>query len=70
MLIADDDPFNLIALEGLLGQLNVRTSKVYDGQAAIEAINRDLNKSCQQHDTFKLVILDCEMPQLTGIEVA
>jgi hypothetical protein len=46
VLIADDDPFNLIALEGLLKILGVTATKVHDGMEALETLNRDANKSC------------------------
>ena len=39
VLIADDEPFNLIALEGLLHQFNVGSvDKAYHGKEALQKI--------------------------------
>jgi PleD family two-component response regulator len=53
VLIADDEPFNLIALEGLLHQLNVGDSeKSFHGKEALDKIESNFitgTKSCGPH---------------------
>lgn len=50
VLIADDEPFNLIALEGFLQSYNVGTiDKVYHGKEALKRVEANLKggpKSC------------------------
>jgi hypothetical protein len=52
-LIADDEPFNLIALEGLLYQLKVGDiDKSYHGKEALDKIESNFitgTKSCGPH---------------------
>jgi hypothetical protein len=38
VLIADDEPFNAVALEGLLNMLSIKSDKVYDGVSVLEKI--------------------------------
>eukprot|EP00347_Sterkiella_histriomuscorum_P011293 403373008 len=75
MLNIDDDPFNIIALEGMLniqGILNI--DKAYDGRDAFQKFTNNFNAiSCNNpelHNPYQLVMLDNQMPLLTGIEVA
>jgi CheY-like chemotaxis protein len=69
-LIADDEPFNIMTLEGLLDFNNVDCSKAYDGQSAIDKLNDSMAKKCLNHKNIKLLILDNSMPIMSGIEVA
>jgi CheY-like chemotaxis protein len=45
-LIADDEPFNIMALEGLLESEGIVSDSVYDGQSLIEKIIENKNKDC------------------------
>ena len=71
VLIVDDDPFNLTALEQILHRLKVPCHWAFNGKEAIEKIQiRQYNRcsaSCQQ---YKLMFLDCSMPVLDGFETA
>jgi CheY-like chemotaxis protein len=74
-LIADDEPFNLIALEGLLHQFNVGSiDKAYHGREAINKIMTNLpegERSCGlNHQPYKLIMLDKNMPVLDGVDAA
>lgn len=74
MLIVDDEPFNLIALEGLIGLIdpNIRIERAFTGKEALDKIilKKDGNTSCQSHKPLRLVITDNNMPVMTGIELA
>ncbi|GAB3515041.1 GGDEF domain-containing response regulator [Photobacterium alginatilyticum] len=61
ILIVDDRPENLLALEGLLDPFNVELIKANSGD---EALAHTLD-----HD-FALILLDVQMPGMDGYEVA
>ncbi|MGF1642723.1 MAG: response regulator transcription factor [Thiotrichales bacterium] len=60
ILIADDEPNILISLEYLMKREGFETIVAEDGQAALDAINRERPS---------LVLLDVMMPKMTGFEV-
>jgi PAS domain S-box-containing protein len=61
VLLVDDRPENLLALEAVLAPLNCRLVTATSGQ---EALRRLL------HDEFALILLDVQMPELDGFETA
>ena len=61
VLLVDDRPENLLALEAVLAPLPCRTVSVTSGQ---EALRRLL------HDEFAVILLDVQMPDLDGFETA
>ncbi|MCI5140467.1 MAG: response regulator [Candidatus Electrothrix sp. ATG1] len=61
ILIVDDKVNNLIALENALSDIDVRFIKATSGYAALREILR--------HD-FALAILDVQMPEMDGYELA
>eukprot|EP00347_Sterkiella_histriomuscorum_P002912 403366314 len=73
ILIADDDPFNIIALEGLINQAHIGAiDKAFNGRDALSKFElnyKGFQKNCTDHKAYKLVILDNQMPFLKGIEV-
>ena len=60
ILCADDNPTNLIVLEQLLGALGFVVRKAGGGREALEALTSQ---------TFDLVLMDIQMPEMTGIDV-
>eukprot|EP00347_Sterkiella_histriomuscorum_P014600 403360264 len=74
ILIADDDPFNIIALEGLINQIHIGPIDTAfngrDAYAKFEINYINYQQTCKDHQAYKLVILDNQMPFLRGIEVA
>jgi CheY-like chemotaxis protein len=60
ILVADDNPTNLLVLEQLLGAMGVTVRKAGGGREALEALT---------HQTFDLVLMDIQMPEMTGIDV-
>ena len=72
-MIVDDEPFNLIALKAFLvqlGHMNVDTAD--DGQEALKMIiqnKADAKCGTSDHTSYKLLITDNQMPQMTGLEL-
>jgi chemotaxis protein methyltransferase CheR len=61
VLLVDDRPENLLALEGLLGDLDLDVFRAESGNEALrQALRRD----------FSLVLLDVQMPGMDGFETA
>ena len=69
ILLVDDDPFNLTALEQILGRLRISCHWAFNGKEAIEKIQTRqrtrCGASCQQ---YKILFLDCNMPIMDGYE--
>ncbi|WP_374575719.1 ATP-binding protein [Phenylobacterium sp.] len=60
ILAADDNPTNLMVLEHLLNALGYRVCKAGGGREALEALTTQ---------SFDLVLMDIQMPEMTGIDV-
>ena len=60
ILVADDDPTVVIALQFLLEQAGFKVAAARDGQEALEAMQRDVPD---------LLLLDVMMPRLSGYDV-
>jgi signal transduction histidine kinase/DNA-binding response OmpR family regulator len=61
ILLVDDHPPNLMALEAILEPLGERLVRASSGAQAVELA---------AHEDFALVLLDLQMPQLDGFETA
>jgi signal transduction histidine kinase len=61
ILIVDDEPKNLAVLETVLDKPNYRLVRAESGEQALLALI---------HDEFALLILDIQMPGMTGLELA
>ncbi|WP_037581161.1 response regulator [Phaeacidiphilus oryzae] len=61
MLLVDDMPDNLIALESVLRPLGRRTVRALSGTEALKALLRE---------EFAVVLLDVVMPEMDGFETA
>ena len=59
VLVAEDNQVNRTIIEAMLQHLGHRTAVAVDGRAALEAL---------AHDDFDLVLMDCNMPELDGLE--
>ena len=60
ILCADDNPTNLLVLEQLLGAMGFRIRVAGGGREALEALTTE---------SFDLVLMDIQMPEMTGIDV-
>ena len=71
VLIVDDDPFNLTALEQILKRLQITCHWAFNGKEAIEKIEaRQHNRCCASCKQYKIMFLDCNMPIMDGFETA
>ena len=69
ILIVDDNPFNIMAFETVLGSLNLKCDYAYNGNSAIEKVVNRLRYSCCEHcRPFMVVFMDQEMPGKSGSE--
>ena len=63
VLIADDEPFNQMALTGLLQQFNLTAEVAIDGVEAIKLVKERLRKG---QPMYKLILMDYSMPRMDG----
>lgn len=76
MLIVDDEPFNLIALEGLISLVDhsVKLERAFNGKEALEIIAKSYDRTeCGDgvaHLPIQLIITDNNMPVMTGVSLA
>jgi len=61
ILLVDDRPENLVALEAILGSLNQKLVPARSGDAALKAL---------LSDEFAVILLDVLMPGMDGFETA
>lgn len=61
VLIVDDEPANLIALEAMLAPVQCQVVRARSGRDALRAL---------LHGEFAVVLLDLQMPVMDGLEVA
>src|SRR5579862_5668060 len=61
ILVVDDEPLNLRAMEALLSTANCRVETATSGQEALRRILRT---------DFALILLDVRMPEMDGFETA
>ena len=61
ILLVDDQPENLVALEAILGELGANLVKSTSGKEALR---------CLLQEDFAVILLDVQMPQMDGFEVA
>jgi hypothetical protein len=59
VLVAEDNPVNQTVVAAMLKSLGHRATLVANGRAALEALARD---------DFDLVLMDCNMPEIDGLE--
>lgn len=59
ILLVEDNPVNALVAQAVLDRFGVRVTLVDNGADAIE---------CLEHQSVDLVLMDCEMPVMDGIE--
>ena len=66
MLVADDCPFNIFAMQGLIEQLGLYVEFCTNSEEAVEAVRKRVNNS--NLPIYYLIMMDISMPILTGPE--
>ena len=75
ILIVDDEPFNIIAVQGQLEMFGIfSTDKAFNGKEALDkVIANHNNQEClagSQHKQYTAIFLDLNMPIMNGAETA
>lgn len=65
VLAVDDHLPNLIVLEALLGEINVKTTKAQSGQEALQILQDRIQQGAKP---FDLIFMDIQMPVMSGID--
>jgi len=69
VLVVDDNPFNIMAFETILGSINIKHDSVYSGQNAIRKLLNRQGKPCGNDcQNYCVVFMDQEMPDLNGAD--
>lgn len=63
LLVAEDNPVNLMVLKGMLKKHNVAAEFVHDGQAVVDAYKA-------RHQEYAGILMDCEMPIMDGFQAS
>mmetsp|Transcript_4067 Transcript_4067/g.3465 ORF Transcript_4067/g.3465 Transcript_4067/m.3465 type:complete len:131 (+) Transcript_4067:278-670(+) len=68
-MIVDDDGFDAMAIRSIIESYELSAEVFYNGVDCItELNNRKDNKCGEKCEGYKLIILDCNMPMMNGIE--
>ena len=71
ILIVDDDAFNILTLEMMLGSLGKKCDTAFNGKEAIEKLKKRKELiHLENGDFYKIVFMDYNMPIMNGIETA
>ena len=64
-MIADDCSFNIVALQSLLLQFNIKSDFCFNGLEAIQQV-KERHKSKLTKPMYKLILMDFSMPECDG----
>jgi len=68
-LVVDDNPFNTMAFETILGSLDIKCDAVYSGSLCIKGLLNRQTKPCGENcKQYAIVFMDQEMPEMSGTE--
>ena len=69
ILIVDDNPFNTMAFETLLGSLDIQCASAYNGSSTLETLLQyESKKCCKDCKLYSIVFMDQEMPGMSGAD--
>ena len=70
IMVVDDNPFNTMAFETILGSLNIKCDFVYSGSTCIKNLLNRQSKVCGVHcKQYAVVFMDQEKPEMSGSEI-
>lgn len=61
VLLVEDHPVNQLVIQKMLEKMECRTVTVINGREALDILKKD---------TFDIVLMDCQMPEMDGFEAA
>jgi len=67
VLIVDDEPFNILAIETLMNKLGIKMESACNGKEAIEKVLKN-SQEASSGATYKVIFMDCQMPLMNGYE--
>ena len=71
VMIADDDMFNIAALESILHSIHISTVSAFNGKIAVDKFLQRESTKCGPHcRPFSLIFMDCNMPLVDGYEAS
>ena len=65
ILVVDDEPFNILAMEFFLKKMDVNCEAAYNGKEALDKV-KESYESSKHFECYDLIIMDCQMPILDG----
>ena len=65
ILVVDDDPFNIWAMQALFKNLDAEIHSAYNGQEAIDKLIQQESDSSSKMK-YNLIFMDCQMPIMDG----
>ncbi len=66
VLITDDDAFNRMVLKGIISRLKISTIEAVNGEEAVEAVRRSIQKGSRW--VILMILMDLNMPIMDGIQ--
>ena len=71
LLVIDDDSFNILAMENILGAMSLTFNYGFNGEEAISLVANRVNNPCGENCLFyKVILMDCTMPIMDGFEAS
>ncbi|KAM3128219.1 hypothetical protein pb186bvf_019702 [Paramecium bursaria] len=70
VLIVDDEYFNIVSLQSILGRFKTLCDQAFNGEEAIKMVNEKLLNKCLQcgNNCYQIIFLDINMPIKDGLE--
>ena len=69
ILVVDDDAYNLLSIQTILGSFSLTADEALNGQECLQMVERRMQKVCGENcGMYKLVIMDFNMPLMGGLE--
>jgi len=66
ILITDDEPFNRMALKGMISKMHIKTLEAINGQDAVNIVTQSMQLGSP--NVVLLVLMDLNMPVMDGIQ--
>lgn len=68
ILIVDDEPFNILALQSMLKNYEFEIESVFNGKEAVDKVTERYKYGSEDDSKYELIFMDCQMPIMDGYE--